>query len=144
LLWAHPDRIIFWRNTKLTMSAIPAYVEHAKPGPTVSKAVVRAAELLGINQATLSDVLGLSRASTSRLVAGNYLLDPGRSKEWEFALLFLRAFRSLDAVVGHGDRARAWLRGANLALGGVPAELIRSAEGLVRTVHYLDAARGRI
>jgi uncharacterized protein (DUF2384 family) len=106
--------------------------------------VVRAAEFLGVNQAALAETLGMSRATASRLVAGAYVLDPTRKKEWELALLFVRVFRSLDAVVGHGEDARAWLTGPNNALGGRPADLVRSAEGLVRTVQYLDAARGRI
>ncbi len=114
------------------------------PGPTVTKAVQRAAGLLDLTQATLADVLGLSRATVSRLFSGAYLLDPKRAKEWELALLFLRLFRSLDAVAGHGPEARAWLRGANQALGAAPLDLIRSAEGLVRVVQYLDHARGRV
>jgi hypothetical protein len=32
----------------------------------------------------------------------------------------------------------------NLGLGGRPIELLTTAEGLVRVVHYLDAARSRI
>ena len=111
---------------------------------TVSKAVVRAADLLGLTQVTLADVLGLSTATTSRLKAGSYALQPARKREWEFALLFVRLFRSLDAIVGAGDAAQTWLRGPNTALGGRPVDLIRSAEGLVRVVHYLDAHRGRI
>jgi hypothetical protein len=126
------------------MSAIPKHELQADPGLTMSKAVVRSAQFLGINQAVLADALGLSRASVSRLVSGAYRLDPGRKKEWELAVLLVRVFRSLDAVAGHGDQARAWIAGPNLALGGRPLDLIRTAEGLVRTVHYLDAARGRI
>ncbi len=114
------------------------------PAPTVSKAVVRAADLLGLNQAALADILGISRATASRLVAGSYRLEPRRSKEWELALLFVRMFRSLDALVGHGDAARAWLRGSNLAFGRPPIDEVRSAEGLVRVVQYLDAVRGRV
>lgn len=110
----------------------------------MSKAVVRAAGLLHINQAHLAEILGVSRASASRLANGTYHLDPARAKEWELALLFLRVYRSLDAVVGHEEDAQQWLNGTNTALGAVPLELMRSAEGLVRTVHYLDAARGRI
>jgi hypothetical protein len=61
------------------------------------------------------------------------------------ATLFVRLYRSLDALVGSNEaQARAWLDGENAALGGVPRELIASAEGLVRVVQYLDAARGRI
>jgi hypothetical protein len=53
-------------------------------------------------------------------------------------------FRSLDAILGHDEQAKQWLDGKNLALNGRPAELIRSAEGLIRVIHYLDAYRGRI
>jgi uncharacterized protein (DUF2384 family) len=111
---------------------------------TLSKAVVRAASHLRIGQSMLAEILGISPATASRLHAGRYLLDRRRKKEWELALLFVRLFRSLDAVVGHGEQARQWLNGENRALGGRPADLVRSAEGLVRVVHYLDAYRGRI
>ena len=115
----------------------------ADPSATVSKAAVRAADLLGFSQAELAAALGVSRATASRLVAGKYQLEPTR-KEWELALLFVRLFRSLDAIAGHGAEARTWLRGANRALGQAPAELATSAEGLVRVVQYLDAVRGRV
>ncbi len=116
----------------------------ALPEPTLSKAVVRAAKLIGLNQSELAAVLGISKATASRLVGGRYLLEPKRVKEWELALLFVRLFRSLDALVGHGEDARTWLRGPNAALGRSPAEEIVTAEGLVRVVQYLDATRGRV
>jgi hypothetical protein len=66
-------------------------------------------------------------------------------KSWELAALFVRLFRSLDALVGSNEaQARAWLDGENAGLGGIPRQLIGKAEGLVRVVQYLDAARGRI
>ena len=111
---------------------------------TVTKAVVRAAQLLNIRQASLVKILGVSAATASRLFAGNYFLLPERQKEWELALLFVRLFRSIDAVLGHGEAAHKWLTGSNLALHGTPAELIETTEGLVRVLHYLDAHRGRI
>lgn len=110
---------------------------------TLSKAVVRAASLLGLKQSQLAGILGISTASTSRLVAGDYQIQPNR-KEWELALLFVRLFRSLDALLGHGEQAHTWLNSRNLALGGVPADMLTSTEGLVRVLHYLDAYRGRI
>lgn len=113
-------------------------------GPTLSKAVVRAAGLLGFSQAALADTIGFSPATASRLNSGQYVLDPGRRKEWELALLFVRMFRSLDAIVGHGDQARRWLEDDNLALNARPADLVRSTEGLIRVIHYLDAHRGRV
>lgn len=116
----------------------------AEPERTLTKAVLRAAVLLDLPQGLMADLLGVSRATASRLFAGRYQLSPARKKEWELALLFVRMFRSLDAVVGHGPAARTWLEGRNLALGGPPLELIASAEGLVRVVHYLDTVRGRV
>jgi uncharacterized protein (DUF2384 family) len=100
--------------------------------------------MLHIPQSSLARILGLSPATVSRLHAGNYLLSPERAKEWEFALLFLRLFRSLDAILGHSEAARGWLAGNNTALNGRPADLIESTEGLIRVLHYLDAHRGRI
>jgi transcriptional regulator with XRE-family HTH domain len=124
------------------MTAVP--VLHPEPGPTLAKATLRAARLLGLSQAALAEILGVSQATASRLESGAYRLGPERKKEWELAVLFVRLFRSLDAIVGHDEAARAWLEGRNVALGGVPIELIKTAEGLVRTVQYLDATRGRV
>jgi len=122
----------------------PRSITEPQAGPTLSKAVIRAAEKLGFNQAALADTLGVSRASASRLNSGAYVLDPARKKEWELALLFVRMFRSLDAILGHGEKARQWLGNDNLALNGRPADLVRSTEGLIRVIHYLDAYRGRV
>lgn len=112
-----------------------------EPAAVLSKAVVRAADRLGIPQAQLARILGLSKASVSRLCGGKYLLAAER-KEWELALLLVRLFRSLDSIVGDEATARRWLQSGNLALGGRPAELIGSVEGLVHVVQYLDASRG--
>ena len=115
----------------------------AARGKTLSKAAVRAAHLLGLTQAELAPILGLSRATVSRMAAGEYPLSSGQ-KSWELAALFVRLFRSLDALVGSKDeQARAWLNSENAALGATPRQLISETEGLVCVVHYLDAARGR-
>lgn len=109
----------------------------------LTKAVLRAAERLGLRNRDLAAILGASEASISRL-SGSRRIEP-ESKEGELALLFLRLFRSLDALVG-GDEgaARSWLHAANHHLGGVPAQLIHRAEGLVDVVQYLDAMRGKL
>lgn len=110
----------------------------------LSRATVRAASLLGIAQVDLADVIGISPATMSRIASGQKQLEPG-SKPWQLAALFVRLFRSLDAIVGSNDEAaRAWMRGKNSGLGGVPLDLVRDPAGLVRTVDYLDAARARI
>ena len=116
----------------------------ADPATVLSKAVVRAARLLSLTQRDVAAALGISEATTSRLFAGKYLLSAERAKEWELALLFVRLYRSLDALWGHEETARKWLASPNLALGAPPQELLRTVEGLVRVVAYLDAARSRV
>ncbi len=117
----------------------------AKPDPSsvLSKAVARAAERLGISRALLAKILGVSPPTVTRLYAGGYTLDQ-RRKEWEFALLFVRVFRSLDSIVGDESTARQWLNSENRGLNGRPVDLLRQTEGLVRVVHYLDASRGLV
>ena len=116
-----------------------------KPDANVvlSKAVARAAERLDVSRGLLARVLGVSPATVTRLYKGNYLLEQER-KEWEFALLFVRVFRSLDSILGDESTARKWLNSENRGLNGRPIELIRSTEGLVRVVQYLDASRGLV
>jgi hypothetical protein len=109
----------------------------------LTKAVLAAARRLGLRNRELARILGASEASISRLSSGRTIAPV--SKEGELALLVLRLFRSLDALVGGEDaKARAWLHADNIHLGGVPAERIKRVEGLVDVVQYLDAMRGRI
>lgn len=120
-----------------------AATEEPEPAEVLAKAVRSAAGRLGLSQRELAEVLGASEASVSRIQRGRGV-DP-ESKEGELALLFLRLYRSLDAIVGGDDeKARAWLEAPNVHVSGVPAERIRSIEGLVDVVQYLDAMRGRI
>jgi uncharacterized protein (DUF2384 family) len=109
----------------------------------LSKAVARAAERLDISRSLLAKVLGVSPPTITRLYNGDYVLDQ-RRKEWEFALLFVRVFRSLDSIVGDEATARRWLTGENHGLNGRPIDLLRQTEGLVRVVQYLDASRGLV
>jgi uncharacterized protein (DUF2384 family) len=113
------------------------------PAPVLAKAALRAATRLGLRNRHLAAVIGSSEASVSRLQNGRRL-EPD-SKEGELALMFVRLYRSLDALVGGDDvKARAWLTAPNDHLGGVPADRIRTVEGLVDVVQYLDAMRGRL
>lgn len=110
----------------------------------VTKAVTRAASLLGITNTILAHILGISEATASRLRAGHYTVQPG-TKQYEFSLLLIRVFRSLDAIMGgEKESVQSWMKAENHALGGVPAELMQSVTGLVATVEYVDAARARV
>lgn len=113
-------------------------------GVVVTKAALRAAGLLGIPNKVLARVVGVSEASVSRMGAGTYTLAPG-DKPFELAVLFVRLYRALDALV-HGDEAvaRAWIASPNAALGGQPLTLIQSVPGLVHVIAYLDARRALV
>jgi hypothetical protein len=115
-----------------------------EPGEVLRKAVLRAATRLGLSQKDLGEIVGLSAASVSRLGSKQIALEP-ESKNGELALLFLRVYRGLDAVVGGDEeKARAWFFAKNTHVGGVPSERARTIEGLVDVAQYLDAVRGKL
>src|SRR3954468_12719681 len=121
----------------------PVVDRRPEAGPVLAKALLSAGERLGLRNRQLAVIIGSSEASVSRLQHGRGL-DPD-SKEGELALLFIRLYRSLDALVGGDDtKARAWLHADNDHVRGVPAERIRTVEGLVDVVQYLDAMRGTL
>ena len=107
----------------------------------LTKAVLRAATFLELPSNVLSRVLGVSEASVSRLASGSRTIDPS-TKEGELALLLVRVYRSLDALVGtDAAQRKAWLHGHNRALNARPVDLLPRADGLVSVVAYLDAMR---
>ena len=110
----------------------------------LTKAVLRAADRLGVSNRNLGRIIGVSEASISRMSKGAFALSRGE-KPFELALLFVRLFRSLDAIVG-GDEAvaRAWLRSENIALGAMPLAQIQTVPGLVNVIAYLDARRALV
>jgi hypothetical protein len=104
----------------------------------LSRALFTAGKVLGLSQADLGKVVGRDRTSIARG------LDP-ESKAGELALLLLRCYRSLFVLVG-GQPAdmRHWMRTENRHTGGVPAEQVKTVQGLARVVEYLDAMRGKV
>jgi len=113
------------------------------PANLLAKAATRAAERLGIRQRELGEIIGVSPAAVSRAANGGSLPEDG--KAIELATLFVRTFRSLDAIVG-GDEtvAAAWMRNHNAALGGEPLVLMRTVPGLVDCLAYLDSRRALV
>ncbi len=113
----------------------------ADPEVVLTKAAVRAAELLGLQNSDLAKVIGVSGATITRYKQSTSTIDP-ESKTGELALLLVRVFRSLDPLVGSDtEKRRSWMRSQNKALNGVPLKLIRSPDGLVKTLDYLDGMR---
>ncbi|AVO42450.1 antitoxin Xre-like helix-turn-helix domain-containing protein [Simplicispira suum] len=112
-----------------------------QPSDVLAKATIRASQLLGLSGAALARTVGLSEPTVSRILKGDKAIDPA-SKEGELALLLVRVYRSLDALVGTDDGKRqTWMQSHNRALGGKPIQLVQKAEGLVATLHYLDGMR---
>lgn len=110
-------------------------------GMVLAKATIRACSLLGLSGAALARTIGMSEPTVSRLFKGDRPIAPS-SKEGELALLLVRVYRSLDALVGTDDNKRlAWMSSHNKALGGQPLQLVQKAEGLVATLNYLDGMR---
>lgn len=125
----------------MSVAATPAPDEAA----VVSKALFRAADALGLSAADVAQIIGTSASTLSRVRNRKRGPLPLDTKEGELALLFLRVFRSLDALVGGNEaHAQAWLRAENRHLGGVPLRRMKRIEGLVDVAEYLDAMRGTI
>jgi hypothetical protein len=107
----------------------------------VAKALVRGADKLQVSNRALARIIGVSEASISRLKKGGFPLDASQ-KPFQLAVLFIRLYRSLDALAGGDDGvSAAWLASPNSALDGVPLELVQSVSGLVNVINYLDARR---
>lgn len=128
-------------SLRVSPRAIPA----ADSASVLTKAALRAAEVLDVPQRTLAEIIGVSASTISRAASARAPIDPD-SKAGELAKLWVRVFRSLDATVGSNDEAaRTWLTSVNAAFGGQkPLDRLRSAEGLIHVLHYLDSARARL
>lgn len=113
------------------------------PAAVLAKAVLNAADQLGLKQAELAAVLGMHRTAISRLKQ-NLNLEP-KSKQGELALLLIRIARALFALTG-GDKdwIKHFMHSPNQVTGGVPAQQIESIQGLIQVLQFVDALRGKI
>ncbi|OZI16131.1 hypothetical protein CAL18_19485 [Bordetella genomosp. 7] len=119
-------------------------LRHIKPSPdaVLAKAVLRAADQLGLRQADLAAVLGVHRTAISRLKQ-NPSLDPA-SKQGELAVLLLRLARALYTLAGGDpDWIRHFMHTPNRVTGGIPARQIESIQGLMTVLQFTDAIRGK-
>lgn len=122
----------------------PVAAGRPEAGPVVTKAVVRAADQLGLTARILASVIGVSEATVSRMKRGEFDLEPG-TKPFELGVMFVRLFRSLDAIVG-GDNAvaAAWIANSNTVLDARPIEKLQTVSGLFDVIAYLDARRALV
>ena len=122
---------------------------HQLPKPSadmvLTKAILNMARFYRLSGKVLSELLGLSEASISRLHLGTKLII-NQQKEGELARLLLRVYRSLNTMVGQDhEKAIAWLKHPNVSFANqAPLDCMKTITGLVNTVQYLDAIRGKL
>jgi hypothetical protein len=116
----------------------------------LTKAIRKLAIELDLTQQELSLIIGRSKSTFSRLFNDTNIKSEKQkflmpfSKEGQLAILLLRLYRNLDVLFGGNQKhCQLWLRSENEHLETKPIELIKSVEGLVTVVQYLDAIKGK-
>jgi len=110
----------------------------------LTKALCNLVKFYSFSGKDLSKIIGISESTASRLVQGTKLISP-HTKEGELALLLLRIYRSLNAMVGNNhEKAKLWLNSQNKYFRNKPMEEIKTIPGLVDVLNYLDAMRGKL
>lgn len=104
----------------------------------LAKALLNAGKSLGLTQDEIGAVVGRDRSAFSRGV------EP-ESKSGELALMLIRCYRSLYAMVGGDEETmKHWMQTSNKYFNAIPATEIKTIAGLVAVVDYLDAIRGKV
>jgi hypothetical protein len=115
-----------------------APVQKLNERQVLAKALLHAGKAMGLSQADIGAVVGKDRTSFARG------LDPA-SKAGELGLLLIRCYRNLFVLVGGEPHdIRHWMQTENRHTGGVPAEQVKSVQGLMEVLGYLDAIRGKV
>jgi len=105
----------------------------------LAEAFGNAGRSLGLSQSDLGQIVGKDRTAISR---GR--VDPD-SKAGELALLFIRCYRALYVLTGGDPKQMShWMHTENHHTGGVPAEQVKTVQGLNTVLEYLDAIRGKL
>ncbi len=116
----------------------------AQKEQVLTKAVLRSTDLLKVSRKDLSEIVGISEATLSRMYQGQSMISLG-TKEGEAATQFVRIYRSLDSLFGgKSELCSQWLKASNDHLGGIPLNLTKNIQGLIHVAGYLDAMRAKI
>jgi uncharacterized protein (DUF2384 family) len=118
-------------------------IQHEKE-LVLTKAVLNLARFYELTGKDLSEIIGISEASATRLNQGKKFISP-YTKEGEIALLLLRVYRGLNALVGNNhQKAKTWLNSFNSYFNKKPIEQMKTILGLAEVLNYLDAMRGKL
>ncbi len=111
------------------------YVTDTDSRGGLSKEFLAAADKMKLTPKDAGVVIGLSKSSIYRGI------DP-ESKAGELAKMLIRCYRSLYVLVGgKPDEMSHWMTTQNTHNRGIPAEQIRSVQGLVMVLTYLETIR---
>jgi uncharacterized protein (DUF2384 family) len=118
--------------------------QHHEKEMVLTNAILKLANFYGFTGKDLSDIIGISEATATRLNQGKKRISP-HTKEGEMALLLLRIYRSLNSLVGNNhEKAKTWLNSKNNYFQKKPIEEMKTVQGLVSVINYLDAMRGKL
>ena len=117
---------------------------HHQEEIVLTKAICNLLKFYSLSGKDLSTIIGISESSASRISQGTKLISP-HTKEGEMALLLLRIYRSLNAMVGNNhEKAKLWLNSQNKYFHNKPIEEMKTIPGLIAVLNYLDAMRGKL
>lgn len=109
-----------------------------KISEVVSKAVIRAADDLGLNGCQLARTIGLSEATVSRIRAGTCAIKY-KTKAFEMAMLVIRIQRALAQILADDQKAiQTWMASENKELNAAPVKKIGEVCGLVSVLSYVE------
>ncbi|HFD12095.1 MAG TPA: DUF2384 domain-containing protein [Crenotrichaceae bacterium] len=125
------------------MAAVLPTISDPSADNVLCKALLNVQQQFELTQTELGQLIGVDRSSISRLQKRGTLKPD--SKPGELATYLIRIYRALYVLMG-GDLSamRHWMETENRHLQAIPKQLISSAEGLIRVMHYLDAMRGKV
>lgn len=113
----------------------------AKKDQILAKSASAAIRWLGLREADLTGPLNALAARPAHGMPDLELMP----EEREAALLLVRLCRALEVLVGPDQqRCQAWMVAPNLALQDRPADLLRTQEGQVTLLSYLDHMRAPV
>lgn len=108
------------------------------PNKVLTKAALRAAQLLGLEDIELARALGIDLKTLGDLRSAAAMVQHD-SAIGKRCLSLIRVHQALNNLVGgNAAQMQLWLRSHNSGLGGVPMEFISTEAGMTRVVSLLE------
>jgi len=110
----------------------------------VTKAVVKAAELLKLSEPEFAGLIGVSETTVAKLKAVESVIRE-KSAEQQLVVYLIGIFESLSALYGNNeDHMAEWLRAENKVFNKAPIREMATMSGMANTARHLDQYRFRV